>query len=83
MEHLVRLCYKQGGYVFAKKAGKCADTIADDQIARLASNENPEGPSPAAVAAVQEAVLTANRYPDECVDVLVSALRSYLSLIHI
>jgi histidinol-phosphate aminotransferase len=74
MEHLVRSCYKQGGYVFAKKA---ANHVGDARVARLASNENPEGPSPAAIAAAQETVPTANRYPDEHVDVLVSALRTY------
>jgi len=77
MERLVRSCYRQGGYVFAKKAGGSAHGAGVDRIARLASNENPETPSPAAVAAAQAAVLTANRYPDERVDVLVSALRAY------
>jgi histidinol-phosphate aminotransferase len=77
MERLVRSCYRQGGYVFAKKAGSSAHGAGVDRIARLASNENPETPSPAAVAAAQAAVLTANRYPDERVDVLVSALHAY------
>lgn len=79
MEHLVRSCYKQGGYVFAKKA---ANFAGDGRVARLASNENPEAPSPAAIAAAQEAVRTANRYPDERVDVLVSALRAYYGNFH-
>ncbi|MFA5236571.1 MAG: histidinol-phosphate transaminase [Methanoregula sp.] len=77
MEHLVRSCYKQGGYVFAKKAGSRAHGEGDMRIARLASNENPEPPSPAAIAAAQQAVLAVNRYPDERVDMLVSALRAY------
>ncbi|MGB8220698.1 MAG: histidinol-phosphate transaminase [Methanoregula sp.] len=77
MERLVRSCYRQGGYVFAKKAGSNAHGAGDVHIARLASNENPEAPSPAAVAAAQAAVLSANRYPDERVDVLVTALRAY------
>jgi len=77
MERLVRSCYKQGGYVFAKKAGGRTHGAGDNRIARLASNENPEGPSPAAVTAAQEAVLSANRYPDERVDVLVSALQAH------
>jgi len=77
MERLVRSCYKQGGYVFAKKAGSRTHGAGDERIARLASNENPEGPSPAAVKAAQEAVLSANRYPDERVDVLVSALKAH------
>jgi histidinol-phosphate aminotransferase len=77
MERLVRSCYKQGGYVFAKKAGGRTHGAGDHRIARLASNENPEGPSPAAVKAAQEAVLSANRYPDERVDVLVAALKAH------
>jgi len=77
MERLVRSCYRQGGYVFAKKAGSRTHGAGDDRVARLASNENPEGPSPAAVKAAQEAVPSANRYPDERVDVLVSALRAH------
>ena len=77
MERLVRSCYRQGGYVFAKKAGSSAHGAGDVRVARLASNENPEAPSPAAVTAAQAAVLAANRYPDERVDVLVTALRAY------
>ncbi len=77
MERLVRSCYKQGGYVFAKKAGAPAHGEGDMRVARLASNENPEPPSPAAIAAAQAAILGANRYPDERVDVLVSALRAH------
>jgi len=77
MERLVRSCYRQGGYVFAKKAGSSAHGAGSDRIARLASNENTEAPSPAAIAAAQQAAPLANRYPDERVDVLVSALRAY------
>jgi len=76
MERLVRSCYKQGGYVFAKKAGSRSHGAGQDRIARLASNENPEAPSPSAVAAAQQAVPLANRYPDERVDVLISALKA-------
>jgi len=77
MERLVRSCYRQGGYVFAKKAGSRAHGAGDVRVARLASNENPEAPSTAAVAAAQAAVLSANRYPDERMDELVTALRAY------
>ena len=78
MERLVRSCYKQGGYVFAKKAGDPRlHGEGDMRVARFASNENPEPPSPAAIAAAQAAILGANRYPDERVDVLVSALRAH------
>ena len=77
MERLVRSCYKQGGYVFAKKAGGRTHGAGDERIARLASNENPEGPSPAALKAAEAALRTVNRYPDERVDVLVSALKAH------
>jgi histidinol-phosphate aminotransferase len=77
MERLVRSCYKQGGYVFAKKAGDRSHGAGNDRIARLASNENPEGPSPAALKAAQDALRTVNRYPDERVDVLVAALKAH------
>jgi histidinol-phosphate aminotransferase len=79
MEHLVRSCYKQGGYVFAKKT---ANLVGDGRIARLASNENPEAPSPAAIVAAQESIRAANRYPDERVNILVSALRTYYGDYH-
>jgi len=77
MERLVRSVYKQGGYVFAKKAEDIAREYGIDRIARLASNENPEPPSPAAIAAAEIALRQANRYPDEKADVLTRALRTY------
>jgi histidinol-phosphate aminotransferase len=76
MERLVRSCYKkQSGYVFAKKAGDIAREYGIDRIARLASNENPYPLSPAARVAAEQALLTANRYPDERVNILMNALR--------
>jgi histidinol-phosphate aminotransferase len=77
MEHLVRSCYKQGGYVFAKKADDLAKEHGIKRIARLASNENPEPPSPNAIIAGEKALRQANRYPDEKADVLTHALRAY------
>ena len=77
MEHLVRSCYKQGGYQFAKKPQDVAREYGTDRIARLASNENPEPPSPAILAAAEVALRHVNRYPDERVDILTSALRRY------
>jgi len=77
MERLVRSCYKQGGYQFAKKPADIAREYAIDRIARLASNENPDPPSPAVIAAAEEALRNVNRYPDERVDLLTSALRKY------
>ena len=76
MEHLVRSCYKKkSGYVFAKKAEDIARKYGIDRIARLASNENPEPLSPAVQEAAGLALLTANRYPDERVNILMNALR--------
>jgi histidinol-phosphate aminotransferase len=77
MEHLVRDCFQSGGYVFAKKAEDIARERKVSRIARLASNENPEAPSPDAVEQAVTAIRTANRYPDERVSVLISALKDY------
>ncbi|MFA5221013.1 MAG: histidinol-phosphate transaminase [Methanoregula sp.] len=82
MERLVRSCYKQGGYVFARKAGDLARREGDTRIARLASNENPVPPSPSVLAAAQQALETVNRYPDERVDVLTSALARFYGDYH-
>src|SRR5436190_9527286 len=43
-------------------------------IVRLSANENPYGPSPAALRAIQDAVALAWRYPDEMVDGFVADL---------
>jgi len=83
MEHLVRSCYKKkSGYVFAKKAEDIAREYRFGQIARLASNENPEPLSAAARVAAEEALLKVNRYPDERVNVLMNALRAYYGDYH-
>lgn len=74
MEHLVRSCYKQGGYVFARKAEAISGEYGVARVARLASNENPELPSGLAIAAAERALQESNRYPDEQVDVLQRAL---------
>lgn len=78
MEFLVRSCYKkQSGYAFAKKAEDIAREYGIDRIARLASNENPEPLSPAALKSAEEALRTVNRYPDEKANVLMQALRNH------
>lgn len=50
------------------KAGKPAEELAQElglgRIVRLASNENPLGPSPKALAAAQQALEESHRYPD-------------------
>jgi histidinol-phosphate aminotransferase len=76
MERLVRSCYKQGGYQFAKKATDIAREYGIDRIARLASNENPSPPSPAVIAAAEAALQQVNRYPDERVGLLTTALET-------
>lgn len=82
MEHLVRSCYKQGGYVFARKAEEIAQEYGSKRIARLASNENPAPPAPAALAAAKKALRQANRYPDEKAEMLKSALRAFYGDFH-
>jgi len=52
------------GYVAGAPAGKAPESIADEGIAQLASNESPFGPHPAVVEAIARAAAAANRYPD-------------------
>ncbi|MFA6333819.1 MAG: histidinol-phosphate transaminase, partial [Methanoregula sp.] len=59
-----------------KKAEDIAREYGMTRIARLASNENPEPLSPAALDAAEAALKTVNRYPDERVNVLMNALRA-------
>jgi histidinol-phosphate aminotransferase len=61
-------------------ARSTAPATADAAGARpivLCWNENPYGPSPAARAAVTNAISSACRYPDEDIDALVEALAAY------
>ncbi len=44
------------------------------ELVRLSANENPYGPSPAALAAMREATNLAWRYPDEAADALIADL---------
>ena len=66
MERLVRDCFRQGGYAYARSAADVAKEYGVHRIARLASNENPRPPSPGAMHSGCEALGKANRYPDEC-----------------
>ncbi|KLK88203.1 histidinol-phosphate aminotransferase [Methanoculleus sediminis] len=78
MRRLVRACYTgTGGYSYAKKADDVAREHGFDRVARLASNENPRPPSPAALEAAEAALREGNRYPDERASALVEALRRY------
>jgi histidinol-phosphate aminotransferase len=76
-ESLVREIYKQEGYVYARSPEEIAQTFGFSHVARLASNENPFGPSPLAVAAAESALAGMHRYPDTTVSTLTSALRTY------
>ena len=52
------------GYVAGAPAGKAPESIADEGIAQLASNESPQGPHPAVAEAIARAAAHTNRYPD-------------------
>jgi len=49
-------------------------------IARLNANENPYGPSPAALRAINDALPRANRYPDEAIEALVADIAKFHGL---
>ena len=51
-----------------------------DDVVKLASNENPEGPLPEVVAAVQQAVYEVNRYPDGAAYALTHTLSDFLGV---
>jgi histidinol-phosphate aminotransferase len=51
-----------------------------NKIIKLASNENPLGPSPMAVSAMSHALSSTNRYPDSNAFELKEALASYLTV---
>ena len=73
-DRLVRDCFRSGGYVFAGKAGEIARREGISRVARLASNENPNPPSPEAIRLGCTALSEANRYPDETMGLLVQSL---------
>jgi histidinol-phosphate aminotransferase len=52
------------GYVAGAPAGKAPESISDEGIAQLASNESPSGPHPAVAEAIARAAAHTNRYPD-------------------
>jgi histidinol-phosphate aminotransferase len=52
------------GYVAGAPAGKAPESISDEGIAQLASNESPWGPHPAVAEAISRAAAHSNRYPD-------------------
>ena len=52
------------GYVAGAPAGKAPESISDEGIAQLASNESPQGPHPAVAEAIARAAGHTHRYPD-------------------
>jgi histidinol-phosphate aminotransferase len=58
------------GYVAGAPAGKAPESLADEGIAQLASNESPSGPHPAVAEAVARAAVAAKRYPDPSASLL-------------
>jgi histidinol-phosphate aminotransferase len=52
------------------------DNMVTDYVGRLCFNENPLGPSPAALQAIQESAEMAHRYPDWFAESLISRLAS-------
>jgi histidinol-phosphate aminotransferase len=48
----------------ARTAGRVQNTVLTDYIGRLCYNENPLGPSPAAMTAIRDSVDMGHRYPD-------------------
>ena len=51
-----------------------------DRVIKLASNENPEGPLPAVIEAIQQATVDINRYPDASCHVLTHKLAAHLAV---
>ncbi|MDO9539377.1 MAG: histidinol-phosphate transaminase [Methanocalculus sp.] len=76
LRSLIRPCFLEGGYRFAGKAEDIAARFGFEQVARLASNENPSPPSADALAKAHEALLSGNRYPDTTHDALIAQLQS-------
>src|SRR5512135_719652 len=74
-QDLVRHCFREGGYAYARSATEVAKAYNITRIARLASNENPRGPSPGAISNGCEALGKVNRYPDERASGFREALR--------
>lgn len=73
-DHLVRDCFRSGGYVFAGNAREITAKGGSNRVARLASNENPNPPSQEAIRLGCTALSEANRYPDETMDLLMQSL---------
>lgn len=75
MRPAIRAYLDGPGYVYAERPEAIAARHGFERVARLGSNENPFGPSPAAIEAASRALSEAHRYPDDSM----SALRAALS----
>ncbi len=60
--------------LLAPLASSATEAPSGGRIVRLSANENPYGPSPAALGAMREAFGLAWRYPDEAADALIADL---------
>lgn len=67
-------------YVPGRPIREVQEAYGLTQVVKLASNENPLGPSPLAVAALQEALATAHLYPEATAPLLREALGRKLGL---
>ncbi len=63
-----------------KPIGEVQRELGLTEVTKLASNENPRGPSPKAVAAARAALAEVNRYPDGQATDLRSALAAHLGV---
>ncbi len=71
-----------GAYVPGRPIEDVADEmgIAPDQIAKLASNESPDGPFPGVIEAAAGELATSHRYPDNDAPALSTALSRWLGV---
>ncbi len=74
---LERELYRKEGYVYARSPEEIARQFGYERVARLASNENPFGPSQKAIEAVSAAAAGMNRYPDTTNTLLCEALARF------
>ncbi len=80
MKKLIRDCVSK---IEQYQPGKPAEILErelaiKEEICKLASNENPLGPSPLAIAAIQKGLKEANLYPDNCCYFLKERLAKHL-----
>lgn len=67
-------------YVPGKPVEEVQRELGLDEVVKLASNENPEGPLPAVVEAIRRAAPEVNRYPDSACFALTRRLSAHLGV---